>query len=145
MLIFKITIMKNSFIVFLLVLAFSCKNETTKTDIQALKVEGLSLNNNEKWTANEETHIGMNRIDSILKTNTTSNGKILGDALSKQTSYIIKSCDMTGEAHNQLHVILIPILEEITAVKDVEDISTLKKKKTTLMGLTAIYFDHFKN
>lgn len=136
--------MKNCVIILLLVLAFSCKSETTETEIQAIQVEGLTLNNNEKWIANEETHIGMNRIDSILKTNTASSGKILGDALSKQTSYIIKSCDMTGEAHDQLHVVLIPILEKITDIKDVEDASTLKEKKTTLQGLTATYFDHFK-
>ena len=94
--------------------------------------------------ANEETHIGMKRIDSILKNNSSSDGKILGEALSKQTSYIIKSGDITGEAHDQLHVVLVPILEEITDIKDTKNISELEKKVSHLKRLVASYFEYFK-
>tara|TARA_R110001592_G_scaffold113995_3_gene313458 strand:- start:203 stop:628 length:426 start_codon:yes stop_codon:yes gene_type:complete len=136
---------KHVIITLLLALSFSCKNETVKPEIHsAIQLEGLSLNNNEKWVANEETHIGMKRIDSILKNNTSTSGKVLGDVLSKQTSYIIKSCDMEGEAHDQLHVVLVPILEEITDIKDVENTSELEKKVTNLQRLTATYFEYFK-
>jgi len=137
---------KLAITILLLVIAFSCKNNASKPETQtAVQLEGLTLNNNQKWIANEETHIGMKRIDSILKNNTSSNGKILGEALSKQTSYIIKSCDMTGEAHDQLHIVLVPILEKIIDIKDVENPSELNKKVTTLKNLTATYFEYFKN
>ncbi|RED44448.1 hypothetical protein DFQ10_103132 [Winogradskyella eximia] len=136
---------KYVIITLLLALTFGCKNETVKPEIHsAIQLEGLALNNNEKWIANEETHIGMKRIDSILKNNTSTSGKVLGDVLSKQTSYIIKSCDMEGEAHDQLHVVLVPILEEITDIKDVENTSELEKKVTNLQRLTATYFEYFK-
>ncbi|SDS57401.1 hypothetical protein [Winogradskyella sediminis] len=135
---------KYPIIILLLALTFSCKNKTTKTEPKAIQLVGLTLNNNEKWIANKETHIGMKRIDSILKNNTSSNGKILGKALSKQTSYIIKSCDMEGEAHDQLHVVLVPILEEITDIKDVENPLEIEKKVITLQSLTATYFKYFK-
>ncbi|MBU2922550.1 hypothetical protein KO504_14475 [Winogradskyella psychrotolerans] len=126
----------------ILLSCYSCKNNTTEP--QAVQLEGLTLNNNEKWIANEETHIGMKRIDSILKNNTSTRGKTLGDILSKQTSYIIKSCDMESEAHDQLHVVLVPILEEITDIKDLENASDIDKKVTTLKRLTATYFQYFK-
>ena len=135
---------KISILILLLAITFSCKNETSKTKPQAIQLKGLTLNNNEKWVANEETHIGMKRIDSILNNNTSTSGKVLGDILSKQTSYIIKSCDMEGEAHDQLHVVLVPILEEITDIKDVENTSELEKKVTNLQSLTATYFEYFK-
>ncbi|SDG62517.1 hypothetical protein [Winogradskyella thalassocola] len=136
-------LLSNSVILIMILLScYSCKNNTTKH--QAIQLEGLTLNNNQKWIANEETHIGMKRIDSILKNNTSSSGKILGDVLSKQTSYIIKSCDMEGEPHDQLHVVLVPILEEITDIKDVENTSELEKKVTNLQRLTATYFEYFK-
>ena len=135
---------KYPIIILLLALTFSCKNKTTKTEPKAIQLVGLTLNNNEKWIANKETHIGMKRIDSILKNNTSSNGRILGKALSKQTSYIIKSCDMEGEAHDQLHVVLVPILEEITDIKDVENPLEIEKKVITLQSLTATYFKYFK-
>ena len=137
-------IMKNSIIILFIILTFGCKNETSRVEPVAIQIEGLALNNNEKWIANKETHIGMKHIDSILKNDSSSSGKILGEALSKQTSYIIKSCNMEGEAHDQLHVVLIPILEEITDIKDVENALELKKKVTTLKRLTATYFQYFK-
>ncbi|WP_452220505.1 hypothetical protein [Lacinutrix salivirga] len=136
---------KYIIIVLLLVFAVSCKNETSTQElIPSIKLEGLILNTNEKWIVNEETHIGMKRIDSILKNNPSSNGKILGDKLSKQTSYIIKSCDMKGEAHDQLHVVLVPILVEITDLKDEQNASVVKQKTKKLQRLTATYFEYFK-
>lgn len=128
-------------IVMILLCCFSCKNETTQSTIQ---LEDLTLNNNEKWVANEETHIGMKRIDSILTHNSYFDGKTLGNELSKQTSYIIKSCDMTGEAHDQLHVVLMPILEEITDLKDEEEVLEIEKKVEKLQRLTDTYFKYFK-
>lgn len=139
-------LLSNTIILLVLLLnCSSCKNDTTKLEAQAeIQLEGLTLNNNEKWIANEETHIGMKRIDSILKNNALSDGKLLGDVLSKQTSYIIKSCDMTGEAHDQLHVVLVPILEGIIELQDVKKPSELEKKETALRSLTATYFRYFK-
>jgi len=135
---------KYNYIILLIILTFSCENKTTKSEPQAIQIESLTLNNNEKWIANEETHIGMKRIEAILKNNTSTSGKTLGDILSKQTSYIIKSCNMEGEAHDQLHVVLVPILEEITDIKDIENTSELEKKRNHLKRLTATYFQYFK-
>ncbi|GGW58932.1 hypothetical protein DFQ11_101981 [Winogradskyella epiphytica] len=138
-------LLNSIFIVTLVLNCFSCKNEASKLETEsAIQIEGLTLNNNEKWIANEETHIGMKKIDSILKSNPSTDGKILGDALSKETSYIIKSCDMEGEAHDQLHVVLVPVLAEITDLKDIKKPLEVKKKRTTLKQLTATYFEYFK-
>ncbi|MBT8324028.1 MAG: hypothetical protein HKN99_10080 [Winogradskyella sp.] len=124
-------------------LILGCKNDKISTSESVIIPEGLVLNNGEKWIANEETHLGMIRIDSILKNNTSSDGKILGDALSKETSYIIKSCDMKGEAHDQLHLVLVPMLEEITDLKDVTEAETIENRVTHLKGLVKIYFQFF--
>ena len=132
-------------IVAMLLSCYSCKNDTTKSEPQTkINLDGLTLNKNEKWIANSETHIGMKRIDSILKNNLSLDGKTLGNLLSKETSYIIKSCDMTGEAHDQLHVILVPILEEITDIKDITNPSKLKDKVSHLKDLINTYFKFFK-
>tara|TARA_R100001369_G_scaffold10707_2_gene23834 strand:+ start:33043 stop:33417 length:375 start_codon:yes stop_codon:yes gene_type:complete len=122
----------------ILLSCFSCKNETT------IQLEDLTLDNKQKWIANEETHIGMQAIDSILTNNTSLDEKSFGEALSIQTSYIIKSCDMIGEAHDQLHLVLVPILEEITDIKDTTNTSELEKRVSHLKRLVAIYFEHFK-
>ena len=48
---------------------------------------------------------------------------------------------MTGEAHDQLHIVLVPILEEITDIKDTENSSELEEKVTVLQGLIMTYFE----
>ncbi|WP_339756889.1 hypothetical protein [uncultured Winogradskyella sp.] len=131
-------------LVYIAILCIGCKDDKSNSTESIIILEGLVFNNGEKWIANPETHTGMKRIDSILKNNTTSDGKILGEALSKETSYIIKSCDMKGEEHNQLHVVLVPILEEITDIKEVTDSSELKNKVSHLKSLINTYFKHFK-
>lgn len=129
---------------FVSIMLLGCKNDKNTTTESIAVPEGLVLNNGEKWIVNEETHIGMKRIDSILKHNTILDGKVLGNALSKETSYIIKSCDMTGTAHDQLHVILVPILEEITDIKDVTESKKLEDKAAYIKGLVITYFQYFK-
>ena len=131
-------------LILIFITTLGCKNESKTEAISTADNLELILNNGEKWIANKETHIGMHRMDSILKNNRTSDGNLLGDALSKETSYIIKSCDMKGEAHDQLHVVLVPILEEITEIKDVVNANELEQKTTTLKRLIATYFDYFK-
>jgi hypothetical protein len=140
--------MKAKYIYIVLVLititSIGCKNDKSTATESKIIPEGLVLNNGEKWIANEATHIGMKRIDSILKNNTTLDGQTLGDTLSKETSYIIKSCDMTGEAHDQLHLVLVPILEEITDLKDITDSNKTKEKVSYLKGLVNTYFQYFR-
>ena len=120
---------------------FGSKNKKTEANIV---LEGLALNNGKQWVANQETHIGMKRIDSILKTETSIDTKTLGNVLSKETSYIIKSCNMKGEAHDQLHIVLVPILEEITDLKDEENDTAKAQKIKRLKLLVAKYFEFFK-
>ncbi|MEY8847935.1 hypothetical protein AB9K26_03930 [Psychroserpens sp. XS_ASV72] len=118
------------------------KNNITET---LFELEGLALNNGEKWIVNEETHKGMMRIDSILKASTeTTDVKTLGNALSKQTSYIIKNCDMKGDPHDQLHIVLVPILEEISELRDIGDSKAAAIRKKRLQFLVAKYFEFFK-
>ncbi|WP_417871027.1 hypothetical protein [Winogradskyella sp.] len=119
---------------------FGCKNNKKSTIV----LEGLTLNNGKQWVVNQETHIGMKRIDSILKTETSIDTKTLGNVLSKETSYIIKSCNMKGEAHDQLHIVLVPILEEITDLKDEENDTAKAQKIKRLKLLVAKYFEFFK-
>lgn len=117
------------FIVFVLVF-LSCKNNKKPTGIVAAQnitiadTLQLTFNNGNKWLVNLETHEGVKHMDSILKRFDSENSKNyqeLGNQLSKQTSYVIKNCTMTGESHDQLHVVLVPILDEISVLRETEN------------------------
>lgn len=150
--------MKSKFI-FLLVMSLiflNCKKEIQKNtpstsvteEISLLDTLSLKLNNGDKWVVNKATQIGLNKMDSIInafKTTKENDFMALGTSLSGQTSYIIKSCDMTGEAHDQLHVILVPMLDEIYVLKDSKDLEEMKNAVKNLEKLIGAYYKHFKN
>lgn len=139
----------------LIIFSFSCKKGNHKTiskineveEISVLDTLNLKLNNGEKWIVNEATQIGVTKMDSIIKSFNSSKGDNfieLGNNLSKQTSYIIKNCDMTGEAHDQLHVILVPMLDEIWILKESKKVEDCSKALNGLESLIEAYFTHFK-
>lgn len=138
--------MNIKLLILLLVLVVSCKSETNEKNEEVLSVSDsqLQLNDGKKWIANTETHIGMKRIDSLLKNNSSFNGKLLGEAISKQTSYIIKSCNMKGKAHDQLHLVLVPILEDVSELKESKDALKSKQIQYKLELRLQDYFKYFE-
>ncbi len=142
-------------VIAILFISFSgCKKEAQKSDSNVSETEEISLldtltlklNNGEKWVANNATQIGVTKMDSIINSftsNKENNYIELGKDLSKQTSYIIKSCDMTGEAHDQLHVILVPMLDEISILKESMNIEESRTALIELENLIEGYFNHF--
>ena len=138
----------------LLIFIIGCKNKRVDANqgsntetISILDTLSLKLNANKKWIANTETHEGVIKMDSIIstfKTNNKSNYKALGNNLSKQTSYIIKHCSMKGKPHDQLHVVLIPMLDEISILKDENNEELVKFAFNNLEQLISAYFKFFK-
>jgi hypothetical protein len=145
------------FFILVLIASFSsCKKEFQKNSINTTETEEISLldtltlklNNGEKWNVNNATQIGIEKMDSIIssfKSKKESSFVELGQNLSKQTSFIIKSCDMTGEAHDQLHVVLVPMLDEISIIKESENTYESRKALGELESLIEAYFNHFEN
>jgi len=134
----------------------SCNSEVKKTNsseysnteaISIIDTLSLKMNANKKWIANAETHEGISKMDSILsafKKNNKTDYKTLGKTLSKQTGYIIKHCSMKGEPHDQLHVVLIPMLDEISILREEADEEKTKQALHNLELLVNTYFKFFK-
>ncbi len=130
------------------VMLYNCKNSEKQRDkneplTEEVLLSDLKLDNGKKWIANLETEIGVKNMDSIIKVFKQENNTdyaSLGEALSKQTSYVIKNCSMKGEPHDQLHVVLVPMLDEISAMKEGGNGKNLDE----LTALINAYFKHFK-
>lgn len=149
--------MKKSFVILCLLAALiGCKSETKKMNsIEESEVESLSiidtlslkLNDGQKWIANIETNEGISKMDSIISTFKKSKGndyETLGNNLAKQTGYVIKHCSMKGEPHDQLHVVLIPMLDEISVLREEDDEEKNKLALHNLEALISAYFEFFK-
>ncbi len=121
------------------------ENKETKHEVE--QVEGLTLNNGEKWEANSETHKGMTQIKTIIENMdalTLDDYHLMGNKCDEQTTFIISNCSMGGEAHNQLHHVLHPILDDIDSLITSKDIESAEKAFYSLEKNIKDYFSFFK-
>lgn len=92
-----------------------------------------------KWEVNPETQDGMVRIDSMIQAFSGDDYVALGTTVKSELSSIIDQCTMTGEDHNQYHIVLHACLKESKAMKRGE-ISTT----ANLERFVAAYYEHFE-
>ena len=140
--------------IILVVSISSCKKNTRKIttsiaeteEISLLDTLTLKLDNGKKWIVNIETQIGINKMDSIIMAFNKGDEKdysYLGKDLSIHTSHIIRSCNMKGEAHDQLHVVLVPMINEISVLKEYNNKQECRRALRNLEELIDDYFKHF--
>ncbi|MGB0521792.1 MAG: hypothetical protein ACPGJS_02470 [Flammeovirgaceae bacterium] len=133
--------------VYCLLMACNQTQELAKSTLTEAEpsTEQLHLNEGEKWIANEETDIGMRNLNELLKQQ--PEGMDYDELLSKmevETQYIIKSCTMKGKAHDQLHLVLLPIIEHMNAMKQEVTLQDKQKKLEVIKQYLTAYFQYFK-
>ena len=109
----------------------------------------LQFNNGKKWLANPETSEGMLMMQIVLKvfyetSEENRNYAELTGELQYQCNYIIENCSMKGEAHDQLHKVLHPILENISSAQNAgsyEEADANLKKVNELIDQYLRYFE----
>lgn len=108
-------------------------------------MEGLSLNNGEKWEMDEHTRSSFIKMaGSFLNADHTSlegeGLKQAGADLQLDLDGLIKGCTMTGDAHNQLHVYLTGYIPAVQALSESGKVEDAKKVKHYL----EIYDDYLE-
>ncbi len=102
-------------VVIVFIFAISCKNTTEKKQVkeQPQQTEELQLNNGKLWEANAETSEGINAMLELMANFSDDENPeayaTLKQNLETQFKTIIQKCTMTGEAHDQLHVFIVPM------------------------------------
>ncbi|MDO6597079.1 hypothetical protein Q4512_09135 [Oceanihabitans sp. 2_MG-2023] len=146
---------KPTMLILFLVFIFGCKTENQKGVIKVNETEAvalldtlqLKLNHGKKWIVNLETQGGVVKMDAIIQKFKAENSKDyngLGKKLSTQVGYIIKNCSMVGESHDQLHVVLVPMLDVISNLKEAKNITEGAVYLEKLEALINDFFLYFK-
>ncbi|HLV70269.1 MAG TPA: hypothetical protein VKY34_06140 [Xanthomarina sp.] len=110
-------------------------------------MEEIQLDNGNKWVANEETNIGVEKMKDILKTQQTTSLEgyhQLAKELTDAKNYVIKECTMKGSSHDNLHVWLLPLMEKIDALSEVNNIEEASKIKSSITENVEAYNRYFK-
>lgn len=100
----------------------SCKsNETNKDQLLNNNWEKkIALDGSNKWMANEETTLGVNKMLDLLENLDTSSEidyTALGTDLKNEINIVIQKCSMKGPSHDNLHVFLMPLIEKVDALQ----------------------------
>ena len=77
------------------------------------EIENLTLNNGEKWETNIETTNGISEMQTLISgfnRQSLEDHHNLNSELKREFKKIIRACNMEGDAHDQLHHYIKPIL-----------------------------------
>ena len=80
-------------------------------------LEGLRLNGGNKWKVEQSTHDGMEEIKSLVVNHEGEEFKELGKEIKEILKTVIDECTMTGEDHDQFHIVLKAMMKESKALK----------------------------
>lgn len=69
--------------------------------------------------------------------------KVIGE-LEIQCDYIIQNCSMKGEAHEQLHSVLHPILSSIKEAKLADSYEKMDEQLAITQSMISKYFEMFE-
>ena len=142
--------MKYTIALFIAIVLISCNSNTadeSNTSATSLQIEGLHLNDGQKWIANVETEEGMQAMKQRVSSFTPSgveSYEALGNDLSAMANQIVQQCDMEGEPHAQLHLVLAPMLEEIGNLKSTQQEEDGMEALLRFEALLEAYFAHFE-
>jgi len=115
---------------------------------KAEKSTKLSLKNGAKWKANEATTQGITNMQEIINNN-ISDSKFSsltkkGELLEEEMKVIFEKCDMTGEAHDQLHNFLLPLVKKFRALKDASNLDEFYLMEQEVKNYLETYTDYFE-
>lgn len=156
--------MKKSVIIILLIATVmtSCKNtekqEEVKNSKEAIQeqvdvvfstqwMKDIQLNNGVKWEANMETTEGVEKMQVLLKSQTTSSIEgyhQLANKLNDVKNTVVKECTMKGASHDNLHVWLLPLMAKIEALAETKTVEDASRIKHNIEENINVYSDYFE-
>ena len=128
-------------IAFLITSCNTQPQESTPVSISDLNYMEISLENNEPWIANIETTEGVANMLTLVK-EFSGHYTLLHANLEKEFQTLFLKCSMNGEAHNQLHNYLIPmikIFEDIALNEEPISAKAVEKLEQHLRGYSLFF------
>ncbi len=107
----------------------------------------LSLDAGKRWKANPETTTGVQNMIKYMESFTPKDEVQaylkLKEQLQEEMGGIFQACNMTGEAHEQLHAFLVPIFEYFEGLEST-DLNTCQNSYKQLKEHLKLYAKFFK-
>lgn len=123
----------------LIILVIACQPEKAQVEYDKPDV---ALNEGDRWVANEATIEGIARMESLVHDFSGDDYSALQENLRSEFQEIFKKCTMKGEAHEELHAYLFPLMEQFGALtqESSEDREEVLEKLKWYLGEFDTYF-----
>jgi hypothetical protein len=102
----------------------------------------IKLDEGKKWKANPETTAGIQEMSNLV--DTTKDPKILHTDLTAVLNELIQKCNMTGPAHDNLHVYLMPLMDKLEQLAKAESPEAANRVMDELKNHLAAYKNYFE-
>lgn len=123
------------------------KQSQTEERENGVSSDQLVLNNGQKWEANKETMDGVKKIQVVIKNRpkqSLEDFDKLGKELTKIENYIVRKCTMKGEAHENLHLWLNPLMKKTEKLNESEGIAQAQEIVRELEIHLKEYYRYFE-
>lgn len=110
-------------------------------------VKDIQLDNGNKWEANMETTVGVEKMLDLIKNynfKTVEDYHIVAKDLNEVKNYVVKECTMKGASHDNLHVFLYPLIEKIEVLGKVSTVDEGSKAIDSIHENLEKYYQYFK-
>lgn len=110
-------------------------------------LEEIELDNGNLWNANPETIEGVENMRRHIQTASLSDAESyrkLGEKLNEEKNYIVRECTMTGASHDNLHMWLHPLIEQISTLSDTPTVEEGNYLVTDIEERLTRFYDYFK-
>ena len=106
----------------------------------------IQLDDGSKWKANIETTEGIQAMSTRLAEDESisiKHYKKLASDLNELKNNIIKECTMEGESHDNLHVFLVPLVNKIEALGEVNSVHEGALITKDINEHIKVYYNYF--
>ncbi|NNE37986.1 MAG: hypothetical protein HKN08_06745 [Gammaproteobacteria bacterium] len=128
------------FLFFVVLLTSACQNNSGER-------VPLTLNEGEKWVVSDEMKPHITRAVDIFKKHGASNNTDyadLSEKLKEQNTKLIKSCNMKGPAHDELHKWLLPhmkLIEDLGKSENEQEAANIISELEASFTQYNVYFE----
>jgi hypothetical protein len=127
-----------------------CNDEKKQTDsvLNNNWEKEIKLDDNEaKWEANIETTKGVEDLQNLIKTNTTTTVEeyvALAEKLNERKNILVKEFTMEGPSHDNLHIFLYPLIGKINLLLEVTSTEKASEIMSSISDNLTAYNTYFK-
>ena len=122
---------------------------TADLGTSSVKELAVNLDDGKKWKANVETSQGINKMMASVKKaiskkmTEVDDYRTLGASLQQDFNEIFQKCTMTGEAHDQLHNYLLPMVDMVKTFEN-GDVASCEKTLPQIKEHLNSYYNYFE-